>query len=133
MKIVGEALILKDDRGVYKTSLANKELNENNEEETIFMRINVGFRSGVSVKHKTKINIKDGFLTFFRIPTENSEGEKEYKRFPKIIVMDFDVIQEGVDEVYHTKNYSENQEENNTSEDIGEISEYYPEPDDLPF
>lgn len=132
MKIVGEATIFKDDRGIYKTFIANKELDENNEEKTVFMRINVGFKSGTSIKNKTKINIKNGFLTFFRIPIE-TEGKVEYKKFPKIFVIDFDVLQEGIDEVYHTKDYSKVKEVDNTNEDVEEIDEYYPEPDDLPF
>ena len=39
MDILGEAKILKDDRGVYKTTLATKVFDENGEEKTIFTRI----------------------------------------------------------------------------------------------
>lgn len=133
MNITGETKILKDDRGVYKTTLSSKEVNtQTGEEETIFMKINVGFKRGTELKHKTKINIKDGFLTLFRIPTGNTydDGKPEYKYFPKLIVMDFDIIEEGVDEVYTKKDYSNKQ--NNFSDDsMGNYYEY--DNSELPF
>lgn len=133
MNITGQVTILKDDKGTYRLSIANKEIQENGEEQTIFMRINVGFRKGVEVKNKTKINIKDGFLTFFRINTGNvyEDGSPEYKKFPKIMIMDFDVIEEGTDEVYQSKEYSNTQ--SNFSNDA--FGGYYPDTssDELPF
>ena len=130
MNVTGETRILKDDRGVYKTALASKEFNaETNEEESIFMKINVGFKKGVELKHKTKINIKNGFLTLFRVPTGNTyeDGNKEYRYFPKLIVLDFDIIEDGVDEVYSKKDYSNNQNSSN------EFDYYSGTIDDLPF
>lgn len=130
MNVTGETRILKDDRGVYKTTLASKEFNaETNEEESIFMRINVGFKKGTELKHKTKINIKDGFLTLFRVPTGNTyeDGNKEYRYFPKLIVLDFDIVEDGVDEVYTKKDYSNNQNSSN------EFDYYSGTIDDLPF
>lgn len=130
MNVTGETRILKDDRGVYKTTLASKEFNvETNEEESIFMKINVGFRKGIELKHKTKINIKDGFLTLFRVPTGNTyeDGNKEYRYFPKLIVLDFDIVEDGVDEVYSKKDYSNNQNSSN------EFDYYSGTIDDLPF
>lgn len=132
MNILGEARILKDDRGVYKTTLVNTESNkETGEEEKIFMKINVGFRKGVELKNKTKINIKDGFLTFFRMATGNTyeDGKLEYKKFPKIMIMDFEVLEEGTDEPCHSKDYSDTQ--SNSNEDT--TSEFYPSEDELPF
>lgn len=128
MNLTGRATILKDDKGVYKIAVANKEF-KNDEEQTIFMRINVGFKKGVEVKHKTKIEIKNGFLTFFRIPTGNTyaNGEQEYKKYPKIIILDFDVLEEGVDGVEQTKDYSK-AEKNNTKNDF-----WTEDDDDLPF
>lgn len=133
MNITGEARILKDDRGVYKTTLVTTETNkETQEEEKAFMKINVGFKKDVEVKNKTKINIKDGFLTFFRIATGEiyDNGKPVYNYFPKLVIMDFDVIEEGTDEVYQTKDYTATQ--NNFSDDSMEA--YYSETiDDLPF
>jgi len=132
MNITGETRILKDDKGVYKTTLVSKELNaETNEEETIFMKVHVGFRKGVEVKNKTKINIKDGFISFFRVATGNTydNGVPEYKYYPKLVVMSFETIEEGIDEVQQTKKYSNTQ--NDFSEDG--ITGYYSSSDDLPF
>lgn len=112
MNVTGEARILKDDRGVYKTTLVTTETNkETQEEEKAFMKINVGFKKDVEVKNKTKINIKDGFLTFFRIATGETydNGKPIYNYFPKLVIMDFDVIEEGIDETYQTKDYSASQ------------------------
>lgn len=108
MNITGQATIFKDDKGVYRLSIMNKEIQENGEEQNVFMRINVGFKKGVEVKNKTKINITNGFLTFFRIPTGNTyeNGSAEYKKYPKIIVLDFEVLEEGIDEVQQTRDYS---------------------------
>ncbi len=132
MKVTDKATIFKNDKGVYKACIAKKDINENGEEVTEFMNIHVGFRKGVEVKHKTKINIKDGFLTFFKIQTGNTyeDGKPEYRKFPKIMVMDFEVLEEGVDEPVHSRDYS--QAENIESEEV----ESYPElisDDELPF
>lgn len=132
MNISGETRILKDDKGVYKTTLVTKETNtETGEEESIFMKINVSFRKGVEVKNKTKINIKDGFITFFRINSGETynDGNPIYKYFPKLMIMDFDIVEEGIDEVQQTRDYSNNK--NNYSEDG--VTGYYSSNDELPF
>ncbi len=109
MNISGEARILKDDRGVYKTTLVSTDINkETGEEEKIFMKINVGFKKGFEIKNKTKINITDGFITFFRIETGEVDEDGNlkrpiYKYFPKLVIMDFEIIEEGIDEVYSSK------------------------------
>ena len=136
MNISGEARILKDDRGIYKTTLATKVIDENGEEKTIFTKVNVGFKKGVELKNKTKINIKDGFLTFFRIPTEETRenGTTINKDFLKIVVMDFEVLEDGVDEVYSSK--PKKTVESDSSDN--EMGEFYPDTysddfSDLPF
>lgn len=131
MNISGQVTIFKNDKGIYKLSITNKELQENGEEKTIYMQINVGFRKGVEVKNKTKIDIKDGFLTFFKIDSGEltEDGKPIYRKFPKAMIMDFDVIEEGTDEVYHSKDYSNTQ--NNS--DTGYFSGTYANDDDLPF
>lgn len=132
MNLSGQTTIFKNDKGIYKLSIASKELQENGEEKTVYMQINVGFRKGIEVKNKTKINIKDGFLTFFKIDTGEltEEGKPIYKKFPKAMIMDFDVIEEGINETYHSKDHIDTQ--NNISDDV--FGGYYSESsDELPF
>ncbi len=134
MNISGEARILKDDRGIYKTTLATKVIDENGEEKTIFTKVNVGLRKGVELKNKTKINIINGFLTFFRIPTDETRenGTTINKDFLKVMIMEFEVVEEGIDEVISTK--PKKTVENNF--DANEIDEFYPDTysaDELPF
>ena len=134
MNISGEARILKDDRGIYKTTLATKIIDENGEEKTIFTKLNVGLRKGVELKNKTKINIKDGFLTFFGIPTEETreDGTTINKDFLKIVILDFEIVEDGVDEVYSSK--PKKAVESNFSDDT--FGGYYPDAyleDTLPF
>ena len=135
MNISGEARILKDDRGVYKTTLVSTDINkETREEERIFMKINVGFKKDVEVKNKTKINITNGFLTFFRINTGKvkEDGKPDYKYFPKLVIMDFEIVEDGIDEVMSSK--PKKAVENDS--DANEIDEFYPDTysdDELPF
>ena len=77
MKITGETMIFKNDIG-YSTSVSNKKEDGTYEN----MSISVNFRKGVELENKTKINITDGFLSFYR--TKNDE-----KRL-KLVVMDFE-------------------------------------------
>ncbi len=129
MNITGQTRILKNDKGVYKIALANKEAGENGEEKTIFMNINIGFKKGVELKNKSKIDIKNGFLTFYQIETdeEDENGKKIVKRFPKIMVMDFELLEEGTDELQKTKDYSK------TTKEEPDVFIGYSSVDDLPF
>lgn len=77
MKITGETMIFKNDIG-YSTSISNKKEDGTYEN----MSISVNFRKGVELENKTKINITDGFLSFYK--TKNDE-----KRL-KLVVMDFE-------------------------------------------
>ena len=137
MNISGEARILKDDRGIYKTTLVSTDTNkETGEEEKMFMKINVSFKKGIEVKNKTKINITNGFITFFRIDTGEvrENGKPDYKYFPKLMIMDFEVLEEGVDEVYSSK--PKRAVENDFKDKDNELSEIYTDTyfdDELPF
>lgn len=129
LQVTGEVTILKYDKGICKVSLANKEIDENGEEKTVFMQVNVGFRKGVEVKNKSKIKINESFLTFFRIKTNeiNEETGKEiYKSFPKIMVLEFDVLEEGVDETFTRK-------AQNTEATNDQFGDFYGSDDELPF
>lgn len=77
MKITGETMIFKNDIG-YSTSISNKKEDGTYEN----MSISVNFRKGVELENKTKINITDGFLSFYK--TKNDE-----KRL-KLVVMEFE-------------------------------------------
>jgi hypothetical protein len=77
MKITGKTIIFKNDIG-YSTSISNKKEDGTYEN----MSISVNFRKGVELENKTKINITDGFLSFYK--TKNDE-----KRL-KLVVMDFE-------------------------------------------
>lgn len=79
MKITGETMIFKNDIG-YSTSISNKKEDGTYEN----MPISVNFRKGIEVPNKTKINILDGFLSFYK--TKNDE-----KRL-KLIVLSFEQI-----------------------------------------
>ncbi len=82
MRINGEnVMIFKNENGRYTTSISNKK--EDGSYENAYLQVQ--FRKGVELENKTRINIKDGFLTFFR----TQEGNTVYK----IVVLDFE--QEG--------------------------------------
>ena len=125
----GEIRILKDERGVYKTTLVSKDFDENGEEIKIFMQINVGFKKGVELKNKSKIEITEGFISFFRMKSkENDEnGEVIYRKYPKLIVLDFKLIEDGIDEPFqYTKT-------NNKKDNTFNYSDFDVNADDLPF
>ena len=125
-----KATIFKNDRGVYKATLSKKDTNENGEQITRYMNIHVGFRKGIELKNKTKIKINNGFLTFFPIETGNikDNGKKEVLNFPKIMIMDFEVLEDGVDENFHSKEYA--QKDVNSNDDF---DDFYSNNDELPF
>lgn len=77
MKITGETMIFKNDKG-YSTSVSNKK--EDGSYENMFIAVN--FKKGVGVENKTKINITNGFLSFYKT--------KDGLAKPKIVVMEFE-------------------------------------------
>lgn len=131
MNVTGQATIFKNDKGAYKLAVLSKKNQDNGTEKNIFMNMFVGFKKGVEIKNKTKIDIKNGFLTFFQIDTGefDEKGNKISKKIPKIMILDFDVIEEGIDEVQHSRDYSNKQ--NNYIEN--EFGGYSNSSDDLPF
>ena len=131
LNLTGQIKILKDERGVYKTTLSTKETDENGEESKVFMQINVGFKKGTELKNKSVIEIKDGFVSFFRVKNkeENAEDKITYRSYIKLIVLDFELIEEGIDEVYSYRKPEENKKDhtfNYSDFNIGST-------DDLPF
>ena len=61
MKISGETMIFKNDRG-YSTTISNKK--EDGSYENMFIPVN--FKKGIEVPNKTKINVINGFLSFYK-------------------------------------------------------------------
>lgn len=63
------------------------------------------FRKGVEVKNKSIIEIIKGWADCYRIPTDelNENGKPKYKYFDKIFVSEFNLLEEGTDEVQKTK------------------------------
>lgn len=132
-----QVTIFKDERGINFAYVTNKEQDENGEPYFTYARINIKFRKGVEVKNRTKIRINDGFLTFYQSSTgEFSEKTgKEIKRnYFKIVVMDFDVLEDGIDEPYTYQVKGQNNEKSNTNFDnFDNFDIYGGEDDDLPF
>lgn len=78
MQIRGETMIFANEQG-YSTTVSNK-----NQDGTYNnMYISVNFKKGIIIENKTKIDIIDGFLSFFK--TKNGLSK------PKIVVMDFEI------------------------------------------
>lgn len=77
MKISGETMIFKNDKGYYETSISNKK--EDGTYENMYVSVN--FKKGIEVENKTKINILDGFLSFYK----NKEGLPKIK----LVILDF--------------------------------------------
>lgn len=61
MKITGETMIFSNDKG-FSTTISNKK--EDGTYENMFIPVN--FKRDISVPNKTKINILDGFLSFYK-------------------------------------------------------------------
>lgn len=125
----GEIRILKDDRGVYKTTLVNKEFDDNGDEVKNFMQIIVGFRKGIELKNKSKIEITDGFMSFFKVKSKeiDESGDVIYRKYPKLIVLDFKLIEDGIDEPFQ---YSK---ATNKKDNTFNYSDFDVNVDDLPF
>lgn len=77
MNITGQTMIFRNDKG-YSTTISNKK--EDGTYENMFISVN--FKKGIEVENKTKINIVNGFLTFYT----NNAGNK----IPKLVITDFE-------------------------------------------
>lgn len=77
MKITGQTIIFKNEFG-YSTSISKK--NEDGTYDKMYLSIQLP--KGIELENKTKINITNGFLTFYKT--------KEGLPKPKIVVMQFE-------------------------------------------
>ena len=126
--------IRKDERGICKTVTTQKYVEEaTGEEKTDFMNILVGFRKGIEVKNKTRIKVLDGFLTHIRFETEelNENGNPIIKRIPKLMIMSFETIEEGIDENEKVRTYNNESTNSETIDTFSTFNNSYG--DDLPF
>lgn len=107
----GETMIFKNDKGFYSMTLSKK--NQDGTYANVYIR--VGFRKGVNLPNKTKINIKSGFLTF-------DQYEKDGLKITnlKIFVTDFEKVGE---------------EKQTTKQNKGSENEFFgaSKEEDLPF
>lgn len=88
MNILGEATVFKNDKGFYSTTISNKKEDGSYEN----MRVSIGFKKGTEIENKTKINIKNGFLSFWK----NKDGLPQIK----IVVLEFETLNSNSEEEY---------------------------------
>ena len=93
MKVTGQAMIFANKHEsmsgtwyTYATGISSKK----EDGSYASMYIDVKFRKGITVENKTKINIKDGFLTFREF---TANGGDVVKRIV-LMVMDFEIAEE---------------------------------------
>lgn len=78
LKLTGENIIIfKNDKGNYTTSISNKLLDGTWQNAPMLVQ----FKKGTELENKTKINITNGFMSFFK-------GQDDKPVF-KIIVLEF--------------------------------------------
>lgn len=82
MQITGQAVIFKNDKGYYSMTISNKK--EDNTYENMYITTN--FKKGVELENKTKINIKNGFLSFYT--------NKDNNKILKVVITEFEIIEE---------------------------------------
>lgn len=69
----------------------------------------VQFRKGVELKNKSVIEVTKGWVSCYRILTEelNENGKPKYKYFDKLFVSEFNLIEEGTEENRKTKQHKQ--------------------------
>ena len=81
MRVIGETMIFKNNIG-YSTTISNKKTDGTYDN----LIINVSFPKGTEIENKTKINILNGFLSYYK----NKVGLP----LIKLVVMDYELIDE---------------------------------------
>ena len=88
--------IFRNDKGFYSTGISNKLMDGTYENAYI----PVQFKKGVELENKTKIDINDAFLSFYK----NQEGKPVFK----IIVLDFTQYGDVKEEEFATSQAADN-------------------------
>lgn len=86
-KITGETMIFRNEKGFYSTSISKGRKNAEGKTEYDNTYINVGFKKGVDIPNKTKINIINGWLTF-----DKYEKDGNSTSYFKIFVSDYEIV-----------------------------------------
>jgi len=104
-KETSKLTIYKNGEGKYKTYIKGTEFGENDEKRDIYMGIMVQFRKGIEVKNKSVIEVIKGWSGCYRIKTNelNENGKPKYKYFDKLFISEFNLLEEGTDELQKTK------------------------------
>ena len=84
MKISGETMIFKNDFG-YSTTISNKKQDGTYENMSIVVQFRKDDAEAQKIPTKTKINIINGFLTFYN----STSGEKKVKA----VILDYEVVE----------------------------------------
>ena len=79
LKISGNICVFKNEKGFYSTGISNKLIDGSYDNAYITIQ----FKKGIELENKTKINITNGFLTFYRNQNDNN------KPVFKIMVLEF--------------------------------------------
>lgn len=99
--------IYRDESDRYYVYLMGNTINEESKAR-LFYRKKVQFKKGVDIKNKSKIAIKDAFLSPYRFEIEDEKTKaKNVIKGDKIIILDFEVVEEGIDEKQKIKDYSQ--------------------------
>ena len=77
LKITGETTIFKNDKGYYSTGVSTKLMDGSYDNAYI----TVQFKKGTDIENKTKINITNGFMSFYK----TQDGKPIFK----IVVLEF--------------------------------------------
>ena len=104
--------IYKDEKGRYKTYIKGTETQEDGEVKDIFMSKKVQFKKGVEIKNRSKIEVIKGWISCYRIQTDEltEEGKPKYKYFDKYFISEFNLLEDGVDEPMHNKQQTQSRQ-----------------------
>ena len=77
LKLTGNVMVFKNEKGAYSTSISNKNVDGTYTNSYITLQ----FKKGVDLENKTRIIINDSFLSFYKT--------QDNKIIYKIVVLDF--------------------------------------------
>ena len=105
--------IYKDEQGRYKTYIKGTEPQEDGSIKDIYMSKKVQFKKGVELKNKSKIEVIKGWSSCYRIKTDEltEDGKPKYKYFDKYFISEFNLLEEGVDELQKTRQQTQAKQE----------------------
>lgn len=116
MKVIGETILFKNDFG-FSTSLANKNADGSYDHMYISVQFKKDDVEAQKIPNKTKINIKNGFLSFYKATNGTAK--------PKLIITEYEIIDEN-------KAQSEDDDYQDPFANV-DVTETVVDDDDLPF